>query len=100
MRGRFRPRFPRARLAFEAAFQRIHKVHDVARVRRRRCREWLCRALCTGEIDDGVLIAVLELARIEMPDLGVDDVRGKVEHVLRNALIFYVLEMAFVLADL
>ena len=52
------------------------------------------------QVLERILILILELLRIEMPRLGLDDMPGKLEHVFRHLLIGNIVEIVLLVADL
>jgi hypothetical protein len=57
-------------------------------------------SLLFEQIDQRVLIAVLELRRIEVAGFGLDDVSGEIEHLFRGFHIGNVLEIGLLIANL
>ena len=79
--------------------QRVHQIDDIARLRRRRRRR-LAGLLGLDQRLQRILVAVGELRRVEMAALGLEDVLGKFEHVLRHFHVLDVGEIILGVADL
>ena len=86
-------------LGIDAGTQGIHEIDHL------RCRTFLRRfdlfasLLLFEQIDQRVLVAVLELRRIEVAGFGLDDVSGEIEHLFRGLEIGNVLEIGLFVAN-
>jgi hypothetical protein len=82
--------FRRAPFTFDRAPKRIHQV-DHARGRRAR-RLFLWRQpglLLLQHIDNGELVTVLELGRIEMPSLDLENVFREFDHFSAESYLYF-----------
>src|SRR5262245_64385726 len=67
--------------------QRIHEVDDLGRSALARRLDLLAGLLFLQQVLERFLVMVLEFLRLEMAGLGLDDVRGQLEHVLWDLLV-------------
>src|ERR1043166_9017655 len=85
----------------EALAQRVHQVdHVVGLLGRRGGLDLLAGGLALHELAQRDLVFILELARVEMRRLGVEDMPGQCEHVLRYSRRGDVLEKLLLVAHL
>ena len=86
-------------LCVDAGAQSIHEIDHL------RCRTFLRRfdlfacLFLFKQIDQRVLVSILELRRIEVASLGLDDVRCEIEHFFRELEIGNVLEIGLFIAN-
>jgi hypothetical protein len=71
----------------------LHKVHDVCRLGPLGALDGLALLLLLEQFLERILVLVFKLARFKVPRLCVHDVRSKIEHILWNFLIGYVVEI-------
>src|SRR5262245_33244309 len=72
------PGLARCALALQTAPERFHEIDDITLRSRPRCRlDGLAGLPRLDQVDNGFLIAILELRRIEFASLRVDDVFGQ-----------------------
>ena len=96
--GFFEGSWPR-RAAADALAQRVHQIDDVLAPRTLLRDDGFAGALLVDEIDQGGFVLVLELVRLEVARLLVDDVPGEIEHVLGDFHVLDVVEIFGRIAD-
>ena len=89
--GFLKPRPGRA--AADALAQRVHQIDDVLAAGPLFRGDGFAGALLVDEIDQGGFVLVLELVRLEVARLLIDDVPGEIEHVLRDFDVLDVVEI-------
>jgi hypothetical protein len=77
----------------DAPALRLHQIDNVAGDRAIPLRDRLAGALLVDEVDQRCFVLVLELFRLKLSGLLVDDVLGEIEHVPR----FHILDLVEVL---
>src|SRR5262249_8407807 len=82
-----------AALRFDAAAERVHEIDHLGGGALLRALDLLPGLLLLQQVDQGVLVTVGEFFRIEMARLGADDVRGELQHVLRDLFVGNVVEV-------
>src|SRR5690242_15059273 len=86
MRGRTSRRPARGGLFSCATPQSFHQIDDLGRLAFLNALDRLALLLALDQFLQRRLVAVVEVLRLEVPRLAVDDVGRKIEHVLRHAL--------------
>src|SRR3977135_4526323 len=79
--------------AFDAAAQRIHQVDDLGGRALGRPLDLLSVLLLVQQVLERFLVAVVEFLRLEVRLLGLDDLGGELQHVLRSTLFAYTAEI-------
>ena len=89
-----------ALFGLHAALERIHQIDDVARLGLRQLRDRLAGVLGLDQRDQRILVAILELVRIEVRLLAFENMHGEIEHVGRHFDVGNVGEIVLLVAHL
>src|SRR5262245_5774709 len=86
--------------ALDAPAQRIHQIDDIARLLfSLGSLDFFAARFSGDELPQGGFIPVFELARVEMPRLGIEDVLSELQHVLGDSRAWNIFEVALLVSD-